>query len=161
MDQSLVTVGWREWVLLPDLGLPWIKAKVDTGAKTSCLHASYVTTFTLNDELWVRFGMHPNQDETETIVHCEAKVTDERTVTDSGGHSEMRYVITTEFNLGNIKADIELTLTNRDNMRYRMLLGRRAMVKKMIVDPDKSYLVGTPETISTHLNDVDTEIEEY
>lgn len=142
MSQSLLTVGWREWIFLPELGLPWIKAKIDTGAKTSCLHASYVTPFKKNEEAWVRFGMHPNQDETETIIHCEAKVVDERTVTDSGGHKEMRFVISTHFTMGEIQAPIELTLTNRDNMRYRMLLGRRAMDKRIMVNPSESYLLG-------------------
>lgn len=160
MNNELITVGWREWVLLPNLGLPWIKAKIDTGAKTSCLHASYVTQFTKNDELWVRFGMHPNQDETETIVHCESKVLDERTVTDSGGHSEKRFVIATQFIIGEQEAPIELTLTNRDNMRYRMLLGRRAMEKRLIVNPSESYLLGSQNSDLTNEDDVITEIED-
>jgi len=142
MKQSLVTVGWREWVLLPELGLPRIKAKVDTGAKTSCLHASYVTPFKKDDDLWVRFGMHPNQDETETLIQCEAKVFDQRSVTDSGGHSEIRFVISTHFIMGELEFPIELTLTNRDNMRYRMLLGRRAMDNRVVVNPSESYVLG-------------------
>jgi len=142
MKKSLVTVGWREWVLLPELGLPFIQAKVDTGAKTSCLHASYVTQFEKDGDLWVRFGMHPNQDETETLIECEAKVADQRSVTDSGGHSEKRFVISTHFIMGELESQIELTLTNRDTMKYRMLLGRRAMDNRIIVNPNKSYLLG-------------------
>ena len=160
MSNELITVGWREWILLPELGLPWIKAKIDTGAKTSCLHASYVTPFTRSEALWVRFGMHPNQDETETIIHCESKVLDERTVTDSGGHSESRFVISTQSILGEQEAPIELTLTNRDNMRYRMLLGRRAMDKRIIVNPSESYLLGDKNSDLTSQEDIITEIEE-
>ena len=142
MHQQLSTIGWHEWILLPELGLPWIKAKIDTGARTSCLHAFNVEPFTKNGNAWVRFGIHPHQDDTETEVYCEAEVLDNRMVTDSGGHKEKRYVIMTTLALANESWPIEVTLTNRDSMLFRFLLGRTAMQQKVIVDPGKSFLLG-------------------
>ena len=148
MDENLLVLGWREWVSLPELGLPLVKAKIDTGARTSCLHAFTVEEFTVDDKKWVRFGIHPHQDNTETEVFCEAAVVDERIVSDSGGHKESRYVISTEITLANQRWPIEITLTNRDNMRFRMLLGRTAMEHKITVNPGESFLLGKPTTKS-------------
>ena len=145
MSKSLLTLGWREWVLLPELGLPWIKAKVDTGARTSCLHAFHVETFQKNGEDWVKFGIHPHQQETETEIYCEAKILDQRVVSDSGGHKENRYVISTTIKINEICYPIEITLTNRDSMKFRMLLGRTAMENRFVVNPEESYLMGKPE----------------
>ena len=145
MTSDSITVGWREWVLLPELGLPAIKAKVDTGARTSCLHAFSVKPFEKNGKEWVRFGIHPHQDDTETEVFCEAKVIEKRMVSDSGGHKEERFVISTELVLAGQRWPIEITLTNRDSMLFRMLIGRTAMKNKIIVSPGKSFLLG--ETI--------------
>lgn len=134
------TVGWREWLCLPELGIEQIKAKVDTGARTSAIHAFSVEAFEKNNELWVRFGVHPNQDDSETETWCEAKVKDERLVSDSGGHTEKRYVIETPLKLGDKIWPIEITLTNRDTMLFRMLLGRTAMTTgKLLVNPALSY----------------------
>jgi hypothetical protein len=142
LTTELIEIGWREWVRLPELGLPRIKVKVDTGAKTSCLHAFEVEAFDKGNEKWVRFGVHPIQDNTTKEVYCESKIVDERIITDSGGHKDKRYVISTMVGLGESTWPIEITLTNRDNMKFRMLLGRGAMLKRFTVNPAASFLLG-------------------
>jgi len=142
MKQHKKILGWREWVALPELGVDALKCKVDTGAKTSALHAYYVEPFEAGGKPMVRFGLHPRQDDTETQVECVAEVFDVRTVSDSGGHREERYVIKTPLRIGGETFTAELTLTNRDAMKFRMLLGRRAMEHRFVVDPDASYLMG-------------------
>lgn len=139
MKQQLAELGWREYIDIPELGVTGIKAKVDTGARTSCIHAFSVTTFEKDQNTWVRFGIHPNQDDTETEIWCEAPVSDQRQVTDSGGHKEMRYVINATLKVGEHEFETELTLTNRDTMRFRMLLGRTAMNNRFFVNPAASY----------------------
>lgn len=139
MKQQLAELGWREYIDIPELGVTGIKAKVDTGARTSCIHAFSVTTFGKDQNTWVRFGIHPNQDDTETEIWCEAPVSDQRQVTDSGGHKEMRYVINATLKVGEYEFETELTLTNRDTMRFRMLLGRTAMNNRFFVNPAASY----------------------
>ncbi|NOX43058.1 MAG: ATP-dependent zinc protease [Gammaproteobacteria bacterium] len=140
MSEKL-TVGWREWVSLPELAISKIKAKIDTGARTSTLHAFRLEPYTCNSARRVKFFMHPLQNNTQHIIECDAVVHDYRFVTDSGGHREKRYVIETELQLSNKLWTIEITLTNRETMRFRMLLGRTAMCDKLIVDPEKSYLL--------------------
>jgi hypothetical protein len=137
----LATVGWREWVSLPELGLPAIKAKIDTGARTSALHAFSVERYKQEGEDRLRFHMHPVQRDTDTVIVCDALLKDEREVTDSGGHTELRYVIETELHIGGAQWPIEMTLTNRDNMRFRMLIGREALKNKLLVDSSSSYLL--------------------
>ena len=139
---GLAAIGWREWLSLPELGIPQIKAKVDTGARTSALHACYVKPFRKRGVRMVRFGIHPLQRRKDVIIDCTATVIDRRDVTDSGGHREMRYVIETLATLGNVTWRVELTLTNRDTMRFRMLLGRTAMEERFVVVPSASYLLG-------------------
>jgi len=141
---QLMTLGWREWVSLPDLGLPHIKAKVDTGARTSAIHAFALKTYDKDGHERVEFRMHPNQKDNNTIVVCDAAVVDKRVVTDSGGHKEERLVIETALQIGEHAWTIEATLTSRDDMLFRMLLGRTAMKGRAIVNPGRSYLVGKP-----------------
>lgn len=144
-------VGWREWVSLPDLGLAWVKAKVDTGARTSALHAFSLEEFRRDSKQWVRFVMHPLQKCQVPEFICEAIVKDVRDVTDSGGHCEKRYVIETSLCLGERTWPIEMTLTNRETMKFRMLLGRTAMANRLVVDPELSYCFNRPtiEDLST------------
>jgi len=140
--QDRTLIGWREWVALPEINIPRIKAKVDTGARTSTLHAFDVVPFEQDGQKMVRFSVHPEQHSLDYVVTCELPVIDCRIVTDSGGHREERFVIVTPIKLGNTVWPIEMTLTNRDTMKFRMLLGRTAMKKRFIVDPAKSYLCG-------------------
>jgi hypothetical protein len=134
-------IGWREWLSLPDLGIARIKAKVDTGARTSCLHAHRLEAFTEQGSPWVRIWVHPLQKSTQSIC-CAAPIVDERIVTDSGGHRERRIVMQTTVILGAKTLPIEMTLTNRDTMKFRMLLGRSALAGQFIVDPQTSFLAG-------------------
>lgn len=137
----MTTIGWQEWGALPELNINPIHMKVDTGAKTSCLHAFKLEPFEREGQEWLRIFMHPEQESLREQV-CEALVFDKREVTDSGGHTETRYVIRTRLQLGKFNEAVELTLTNRDTMKFRMLLGRQAMRGHFIVDPQASHLLG-------------------
>jgi hypothetical protein len=140
-------IGWREWVALPGLGLPAVKAKVDTGARTSSIHAFQVEAFVLRSTEMVRFRIHPLQFRKDIIVTCEAPIVDYRAVTDSGGHREKRFVIETDMKIGELFFPIELTLANRETMSHRMLIGRSAM-KHFMIDPPHEFLLGQPEKVS-------------
>lgn len=134
-------LGWQEWGSLPDIGIDRIHMKVDSGAKTSCLHAFNLEPFEHEGATWLRVFAHPQQDSLQE--HCfQVPVYDQREVTDSGGHTELRYVIKTRLVLGEFDQEIELTLTNRDNMKFRMLLGRQAMRHHFLVDSAATHLVG-------------------
>jgi len=142
-DQSeRPAIGWREWLALPSLGLPAIKAKIDTGARTSALHAFFVEPFKKDGLVHVRFGIHPLQKRTDIEIICEAPIIDQRWVTDSGGHRELRYVVEEPVHMGGEVWPVEITLTSRDSMLFRMLLGRTAIKGRMIVDPARSYVAG-------------------
>jgi hypothetical protein len=142
VEQKRIVVGWREWLALPDLGIRAVKAKIDTGARTSALHTHTVEPFERDGILMVKFDVHPLQRRKDIEVPCEAVVVDRRRVTSSDGQTEKRYVIRTAAFLGDVRWPIELTLTNRKSMRFRMLLGRAAMSGQLLVDPAKSYLTG-------------------
>lgn len=140
--ETLIYLGWREWLRLPELGIVRLKAKIDTGARTSALHAFFVEPFVCAaGRDMVRFGIHPHQRDSGTEVICTLPVKDIRPVTDSGGHREIRYVVETQVELGGRRWSVEMTLTNRDNMKFRMLLGRTAL-RGMAVIPERSYLQG-------------------
>lgn len=135
-------IGWEEWIALPELKLPAIKAKIDTGARTSAIHAFMVEKIVEEGKLKVRFGIHPIPERPEIEIYCQAHLVDEREVTSSNGQIELRYVIRTMAQFGEKRWPIELTLTDRETMAYRMLIGRSAMEGRLLVVPGKSFLLG-------------------
>lgn len=142
-------IGSEEWCKLKSLGIPAIKARIDSGAKTSTIHAYNIHTYRKDKVLWVNFEVHPLQNDRKTILHCDAEVVDRRDIKSSSGTIEKRYIINTTIELNNAKWDIEMSLSNRDSMGYRMLLGREAMKNRIIIDPSKSFICGeiSEETI--------------
>ncbi|PPT08162.1 putative protein sometimes fused to ribosomal protein S6 glutaminyl transferase [Geitlerinema sp. FC II] len=143
-------MGWREWVALPEFGIPAIKAKIDTGARSSALHAFDIEPFTENGTQKVRFQVHPIQRDTKSTAIACAEVLDRREVRNSGGKAELRYVVLTSVELAGRRWEIELTLTNRDVMGFRMLLGRQAVRGRFLVDPGQSYLLSRDEEVAHH-----------
>ncbi len=133
--EDKLVVGWHEWCALPKLGLPSIKAKIDTGAKTSALHAFDIQPYHQHGKMHVKFSVHPIQGDNKLLMECKAVVVDVRHVMSSNGHKEKRFVILTPVALGDRQWDIEVTLSNRDPLTFRMLLGREALSHQVIVDP--------------------------
>ncbi len=144
-EQTLQTVGWREWVGLPDLAIRTLKAKIDTGARSSCLHAFDIEPFQQNQQEWVRFRVHPTQHSDRAVRQCQALVLDRRHIRSSNGHTSERFVILTTLNLVGESLPIELTLANRDAMGFRMLIGREALRGRFLVDSGRSYFGGRPK----------------
>ncbi|NND00499.1 MAG: ATP-dependent zinc protease [Gammaproteobacteria bacterium] len=138
----MLVFGWREWIKLPELALENIKAKVDTGARTSCLHAFSVRPYVERGRQRVEFQIHPRQRNRSYVRTCHADVIDQRVVTDSGGHKEQRWVIETMLEIGPHQWPIEITLSPRDDMMFRMLIGRTALKHRAVVDSSRSYLIG-------------------
>jgi hypothetical protein len=136
-------IGWREWIALPELGVAAIKPKIDTGARSSSLHAFNIETFDRGGMPWVRFDVHPLQRNTDLAVRAEAAVLEFRHVRSSSGHQSLRPVIRTVVALADRRWAVELTLAARDEMGFRMLLGREAVRGRFVVDPGRSYLVST------------------
>ena len=141
-EYEKMIIGWREWVSLPELNIPAIKAKIDTGARTSALHAFGMEVFEINGQQKIRFGVRPLQKKKDIVLYCVTDIQEQRMVTDSGGHRELRYVIRTPVSLGDRVWSIEITLTRRDTLKFRMLLGRSAIRGRFCVDPEKSYSTG-------------------
>lgn len=154
-EKERMIAGWREWVALPELGLNRIKAKVDTGARTSTLHAFDIREYQLDGKRRVLFGMHPVQQNNDIVVYCDAEVVDQRWVMDSGGHREERLVIRTPLRIGNSEWPIEITLTGRDNMRFRMLIGRTAMNGRLMVMPEASFLLQNDDSGDSDADNVE------
>jgi ribosomal protein S6--L-glutamate ligase len=144
MLQNKMILGSEEWCSFPELGLHTIKARVDSGAKTSALHAINIAPFIKNEQNWVKFDINPIQNNLKTVIHCEAPLVDKRIVKSSSGFREQRYVIQSNLKIGEDSWIIEMTLTNRDSMGFRMLLGREAMSGRVLVDPEQKYLLGEP-----------------
>ncbi len=141
--RRLPVIGWREWIALPELGVETIKVKVDTGARSSALHAFEVSEVWIDGEPWVRFKVHPVQRESRTVVATRAPLVDRRWVRSSSGRATLRPVIETTIALAGRQWPAEVTLVRRDLMGFRMLLGRQAIRRRFLVNPGKSYL-GAP-----------------
>jgi ribosomal protein S6--L-glutamate ligase len=140
-----IIIGSREYCSLPDLGIVLIKAKVDSGAKTSALHADNLIKFPRENENWIKFSLYPLKSRPDLIVNCEAKLIEKRIIKSSNGTKEERFVIETKLVLGSASYPIQITLTNRKLMGFQMLLGREAMAGRILIDPEKRYLLGKPK----------------
>ncbi len=140
-DKELV-FGWEEWVELPGLGLPAVRAKVDTGAKSSSIHAFMIEPYGRADKRRVRFGVHPVPERPDIVVYCSAELVDQREITSSNGEVELRYIVRTPLRIGGQEWPVEISLTNRESMQYRMLVGRSALRDNIIVDPNLSCVQG-------------------
>lgn len=144
--------GWREWVALPDFGVPWVKAKLDTGARSSSIHAFDIEEFKRDGVTWVSFAIHPWQRSETDHVSVERPLVDRRSIRSSTGHEAERYVVATRITVMGLDLDAELTLANRDDMGFRMLVGREALRGAVLVDPGRSYIGGKPKRATRRKN---------
>jgi ribosomal protein S6--L-glutamate ligase len=142
LNEPKMVIGSDEWCAFPSLNIPAIKARVDSGAKTSSMHAINILRFTRESKNWVSFEVHPLQKNRKVTVHCEAPLIDQRIIKSSSGDKEQRPVIRVPLSLGEKSWEVEVTLTNRDSMGYRMLLGREAMNGRILIDPEGICLLG-------------------
>ena len=142
---TLPIIGWREWIALPELGIKFIKAKIDTGARSSSLHAFDIELFEQEGQQWARFKVNPVQRREKWVIDSMAPVIDMRSVRSSSGQSQVRPVVKTAVRLLGQTFDIELTLADRNQMGFRMLLGREAFRRRYLIDPGKSYRGGIPK----------------
>lgn len=149
---SSIVAGWREWVSLPDAEVEWIKAKLDTGARSSSIHAFDIEELTRDGERWVRFHVHPWQRSSAESHPCELPIHDERMVKSSSGHAQLRYVVLMRVRLLGQTVTAEMTLSQRDEMGFRLLIGREALRGVFYVDPGRSYLGGRPKLAVRRLN---------
>ncbi|PSO48815.1 MAG: ATP-dependent zinc protease [Cyanobacteria bacterium SW_9_44_58] len=149
MSKQLPLIGWREVIALPQLNIPNIKAKIDTGARSSALHAYDIELYQEQGQSMLRFRVHPYQRNTQDTIETQAKLLEMRQVRNSGGVAQLRPVIETIVKLGETERLIELTLTSRDVMGFRMLLGRQAVRNQFLVDPGRSFLLSTPREQDT------------
>ncbi len=141
-DEKLPAIGWVEWFSFPRLGIDAIKGKIDTGARTSSIHTWYIEPFFHDGVKMVRFGVHPLQEREDISLICTTEIFDKRRITNSGGHREWRYIIRTPITFRDTTWLVEMTLAKRDTMKYRLLIGRTAIVHRFLVDPSRNYSGG-------------------
>lgn len=141
LKKPKLIVGWREWAQLPELGIDHIKVKVDTGAKTSSLHTFQLSTVKHSGQDYVKFDIHPIQDNDSIIYTCISPIVDYRWITSSTGHRQRRFIIETHLKIGEYSTLVQLSLASRDEMGFRMLIGRAALKKEVLVDPAHSFLL--------------------
>jgi hypothetical protein len=151
-ELGVTVAGWREWVALPELGVRWVKAKLDTGARSSSIHAFDVDEFDRDGDRWVSFSIHPWQRSVADEVRRELPLVDRRAIRSSTGHEEERLVVRTTIRVVDHDLDAELTLANRDDMGFRMLVGREALRGLVLVDPGRSYLGARPTRLTRRKN---------
>ena len=152
MAENKVIIGWQEIVALPQINLPALRVKVDTGAKTSSLHAENIKYFTEGEIEYITFDVHPVQKNKDIVIHCQAPLSDKRNVKSSSGYKENRPMIKTNIKIGDYVFEIDLNLTKRDYMGFRMLLGRDAMKGNIVIDPEHKFLHGRLSNRDIKLN---------
>ena len=145
LEASQAIVGWREWVALPQAGVDWVKAKIDTGARSSSIHAFDLEILEQDDREWVRFSIHPWQRSDEEAHELTLPLLDRREVRSSNGQTEQRYAVAMDVTLAGRTITTVMTLSNRDEMGFRMLIGREALERGFLVDSSRSYAGGKPK----------------
>jgi len=150
LKKPKIRIGWKEWCALPELNIREIKAKIDTGARTSALHAQVLSISEYEGQRFIRFKVYPHQGELHSAKICKARLIANRYVMSSSGHREKRYVIRTTLTVGKTSFVTDITLTDRSPLRFRMLLGRMALRKNFLIDPARTHVQGRPLFIDLH-----------